>query len=221
VIYAYGICEATGASSPIDRRGLGGAKLRRVQADGLAAIYSRHRSLRPRPSRELILSHEQVVEAMMARGPVLPLRFGTELERPEHLETALEERREEMLAALERVRGQVELAVRAIPKRPLRRRAGTGEGHGRRYLLARVEEHQRADQVTRDVHTPLARLASQSVLREQVEPPAIMAAAYLVPTDAVPAFRASFRRLAAGNEDLRVALTGPWPPYNFATGDRA
>ena len=75
MIYAYGICEASGTPSPVDRRGLGGTKLRTLQLDGLAAVYSCHRSFRPQPSRELILSHEHVVEAMMARGPVLPLRF--------------------------------------------------------------------------------------------------------------------------------------------------
>lgn len=220
MIYAYGICEATRTPSPADRRGLGGAKLRTLQSGGLAAVYSCHRSLRPQPSRELILSHEHVVEAMMTRGPVLPLRFGTQLERPEHLASALEARREEMMQALERVRGKVELAVRVIPTHSLRTRAAVGEGYGRRYLLARVEEHQRAEQVARDLHDPLASLASESILRERVEPPAIMVGAYLVPTHAVPAFRASVERVAADNRDLRVVLTGPWPPYNFATEDR-
>lgn len=220
MIYAYGICEATVAPSPVDRRGLGGTKLRTLQCDGLAAVYSCHRSLRPRPSRELILSHEHVVEAMMARGPMLPLRFGTQLERPEDLAAALEARKEEMLQALERVRGHVELAVRVMPNRSFRSREPAGEGRGRRYLLARVEEHQRAEQVARDLHVPLARLASESILRKHAEAPAIMVAAYLVPTHAVPAFRASVERLAADHTKLRVVLTGPWPPYNFAAGDR-
>lgn len=220
MIYAYGICEATGTPSPADRRGLGGTKLRTLQLGGLAAVYSCHRSLRLQPSRELILSHEHVLETMMARGPVLPLRFGTQLERPEHLASALEERREEMVQALERVRGHAELAVRAIPTDPFPSRAAAREGHGRRYLLARVEEHHRAERVTRDLHAPLAALASESILREHVEPPAIMVAAYLVPTDAVPAFRASAERLAADQHELRVVVTGPWPPYNFVAGDR-
>ena len=91
---------------------MGGAKLRTLRLDDIAAVYSCHRSLRPQPSRELILSHEHVVEAMMARGPVLPLRFGTQFERPEHLTAALEERREEIHRQEEEARREAEEKAR-------------------------------------------------------------------------------------------------------------
>jgi Gas vesicle synthesis protein GvpL/GvpF len=218
VIYAYGICEPATASPPPPRRGLGGATLRVLTSDGLAAVYSRHRSLRPRPSPELVLAHERVVEAMMARGPVLPLRFGTQLEAEERLAAALTERGDELLRALERLRGHVELGLRVI-QRPGSKPDfdDAGERSGRAYLLARAAHHRRAEEAARDIHAPLADLAAESRLRERAAPPAILVAAYLIDARAEDDLRRRADELAAQHEDLHVVVTGPWPPYNFST----
>jgi hypothetical protein len=221
VIYAYGICEPAAASPPPLRRGLGGATLRGLESDGLAAVFSRHRSLRPRPSPELVLAHERVVEAIMASGPVLPLRFGTQLEREERLAEVLDQRRDELLHALDRVRGHVELALRVFPSPGSNPDVGPGGRSGRAYLLARVAEHRRADEAAHHLHAPLAELASASLVREHPAPPAVLAAAYLVDGNRVADFRARAEQLAARQEDLHAVLTGPWPPYNFATEEHA
>jgi hypothetical protein len=219
VIYVYGICEP--AISPPERRGLGGAALRALRSDGLAAVYSRHRSLRPSPSPELVLAHERVVESIMERGAVLPLRFGTQLEREDELLAALAERREELLEALERVRGRAELGLRAFPKN-----TGTGDSapddrSGRAYLLGRAAAHRRAEQAVRELHAPLTEFARASLVRERPAPPAILVAAYLVDDRRVEEFRARAEELAARQADLQVVVTGPWPPYNFATREDA
>jgi hypothetical protein len=176
-------------------------------------VYSRHRSLRPRPSRHEVLTHERVLEAVMERGPVLPLRFGTQLASEQELEAALRERRDELLRALERVRGRVELGLRVL--------AGRGErtrGSGRDYLLGRLAEQRRAETVARDLHAPLADLALASRLGERLSPPAILVGSYLVEEGAVERFRSRGRDLAARHPDLSVVVTGPWPPYSF-TGE--
>jgi Gas vesicle synthesis protein GvpL/GvpF len=216
VIYAYGICLPATATPPPPRRGLGGAILRRLQSDGLAAIYSRHRALRLRPSAELVLIHERVVETIMESGPVLPLRFGTQLEREERLAELLDRRRYELLRALERVRGHVELGLRVFSGNGLNAaESGASERTGRDYLLARAAEQQRSDEAAQHLHAPLAELASASRMREHTTPPTVLVAAYLVDIEQVSEFRARADELARHYQHLQAVLTGPWPPYNF------
>jgi hypothetical protein len=216
VIYAYGICEAQATEIPEGRRGLGGARLRALRTDALAAVYSRHRSLRPRPSRDDVLAHERVLEAVMERGPVLPLRFGTRLGSEEDLEAALRERREELLPALDRVRGRVELGLRVLGAGP--EPSSRAKQSGRDYLLGRLDAQRRAEAAARELHAPLAELAVASRLRERTPPPTVLVGSYLVAQDAVDGFRSQAEALATGHPDLRAVVTGPWPPYSF-TGE--
>jgi hypothetical protein len=219
MIYAYAICEPASAATLPRRRGLGGAALRVLRCDGLAAVYSRHRSLRPRPSPELVLGHESVIEAVMARGPVLPLRFGTQLESEEQLTTLVSQRRDQLLRALDRVRGHVEIGVRVIPERAAPgASSGGGERSGRDHLLALARQQRRADRAARDLHTPLAALATESVVRERPAPPAVLVSSYLVDAGAVTEFRRRAEELAARLQGTSVTVTGPWPPYSFVVG---
>ena len=200
MIYPYVICEP---APPPDCRGLGRARLRALEHDRLAAVYSRHRSLRPRPSPEALLAHDRVVEAAMARGPVLPLRFGTVLADESRLADELRARRAEFLRGLELVRGRVEIGLRAVAKR-------TGASTGRAY----VEGLLQARRAGRDLHAPLAELAVASRLRERGAGP--LTASYLVDRVEATSFRARAEELAAARDELSVVVTGPWPPYSFA-----
>jgi hypothetical protein len=218
VIYAYGICDPGAVVPPPRGRGLRGARLRTVKSDALAAVYSRHRTPCPRPSRELVLAHERIVEAVMKRGAVLPLRFGTELTDEEGLTAVLNERRGEFVRALERVRGRVELGLRVLSLADSERDS-SDESNGRAYLLARAAEHHRAERVAREVHEPLATIAEESVVRPRPLPPTVFAAAYLLESDRVEEFRSRAAELGAHQDRVHSVVTGPWPPYNFATED--
>jgi hypothetical protein len=172
-------------------------------------------------SRGMVLAHERVVEAMMDRGAVLPLRFGTQLEGEDALAAVLTERRDELLGALERVRGKVELGLRVIPQPGADRELGARQLSGRSYILARAREHRRRERAAVEVHRPLAELAAASTLRAHPMPPALLVAAYLVDAERVDEFRASaaeFEHHAAG---AQVVVTGPWPPYNFVGEEAA
>ena len=187
--------------------------MRALRSDGLAAVYTRHRSFSPRASRAEVLAHERVLEAVMKRGPVLPLRFGIQLRSEAELEEVLRERRTELLRSIERVRGRVELGLRVLGGAAERPR-GTRQS-GRDYLLGRLGEQRRADRAARELHEPLAELGLASRLREHPAPPAILVGSYLVEEADVERFRARANALAAEQPDLQVFVTGPWPPYSF------
>jgi hypothetical protein len=219
VIYVYAIGDASAVPPAPAGRGLGGAALHVLARDGLAAVLSRHRTPQPpEPSPETLWAHEAVVERLMAAGTVLPLRFGTVLDGEDALAATLAERRDELAAGLERVRGRVELGVRVLGAPPQPRPAGAQSG--RAYLMARREAHRRAEREAAAVHAPLAACAHDARVRAPAPPPAILAAAYLVDRDAVAAFRARVGALGAGRADVRIACTGPWPPYSFVPEGR-
>jgi Gas vesicle synthesis protein GvpL/GvpF len=217
VIYAYGLGEAGATVAPADVRGLGGARLHTLEVGGLAAVHSRHRTLRPRPTRAAMWAHERVVEAMMERGPMLPLRFGTMLDGPDRLRAELEARGPELLDALQRVVGCVELGVRVLAE-PAAERAPVADGErasGRAYVEARLREHRRAERLRGEVHAPLAELARASRRKGLAAAPTLLSAAYLVERARETEFRARAAALGRALEGARLVCTGPWPPYSF------
>ena len=185
------------------------APLRVVPIDGLAGVYSTASDAELSP--EALWRHEEVVEALMADRDLLPVRYGTRLDDEAAVARALEERREELAAALDRVRGAVELSVRAAaPGAP--EPAGAG---GSDYLRARARAAAGHDRTARVLHEPLSALARASV-EGTPHPPELFRAAYLVEHDAVERFTEAVGRLQNANQGLSLLCTGPWPPYSFA-----
>ena len=98
VLYVYAI---TDSRAEPELTGLHGAPLRRVEGGGeLAALVSEH-AVAPELDEEVLWAHEQVVEELMSFATILPLRFGSSVERAEALIAMMAERREEFLASLE------------------------------------------------------------------------------------------------------------------------
>jgi Gas vesicle synthesis protein GvpL/GvpF len=185
------------------------APLRVVPIDGLAGVCTTASDTDV--SAEALWRHEEVVEALMADRDLLPVRYGTRLDDEAAVATALEERHEELAAALDRVRGAVELSVRAAaPGVPELADAG-----GSDYLRARTRAAAGHDRMAKLVHEPLSALARASV-EGTPHPPELFRAAYLVEHDAVERFTATVARLQSANPGLSLLCTGPWPPYSFA-----
>lgn len=213
MIYVYAIGEPHTLAPGPDVRGLADARLHLLAHDDLAAVFSRHRTLRPEPNPATLWQHEAVVERLMEDGTVLPLRFGTMLEGTEALIAFLVEHHDDLIAGLRRVQGRVELGVRVLGEPP--RHRPRGEGSGREYLMARRDAHHRAERAAEDVHEPLAAVAHEARVRTPAAPPAILAATYLVDRADVEAFKARVGSLAAARDDVSIVCTGPWPPYSF------
>lgn len=147
---------------------------------------------------EALWRREAVVEELMRERALLPVRFGTRLAGETEAAAVLAERRDEFAAALDHVRGAVELSLRAQP---------TG----------RIDDVRRAE-LADAVHEPLRALARASVRRPGGD---LLRAAYLVEQPLVGAAGAVVRRLQERHPELGLLLTGPWPPYSFATGPQA
>jgi hypothetical protein len=177
VPYAYAVTE-TGAGAPA----VDGLALTSVRCGALAMVAGDG----PGVGEEAYWRHERVVEAAMAGGPVLPMRFGSVLDDPAAF---LADRHDALAAALDRVRGAVEVGVRVGAAD-----AGAPQS-GTEYLLRRGDaEH---------VHAELSALARAAVRRRSAS------FAYLVD-------RGELERFDERARELGVMCSGPWPPYSFA-----
>lgn len=182
-------------------------------------------------------AHEDVLQAAAAVTAVVPLRFGTIYRSREHVERMLDERAEEFDAALDRVRGHVELGVKAWIDLPALERTLAGDeepasgGEGAAYLQRRRREQERSREVTvrcaalaEEAHSRLSSLAAAAVANRPQprelsgrSETMLLNGAYLV-RENDDRLRREVEHLAAEHaaDGVEYELTGPWPPHNFA-----
>jgi hypothetical protein len=193
-------------------------------------------------------AHETVLEEALAAGGVVPFRFLTVYSDEAELQRFLAEHADGLAAVLDRVRGTVEVGVKAFVDRAGLDRAVAARSPavaeldariadsatGRAYLLERRREQLARDEAGRllasfaaSAHDRLS-AASLDATVNAVQPPElsgrseqmILNGAYLVRAGEDTLARA-LESLQLEAADLGIALepTGPWPPYNFVPRD--
>ncbi len=225
MIYLYAITQDLELDELSGLSGLGTAPLDAATVEGLTAVFNEVSSDAVRLGEATMWRHERVIESLMQRHPVLPVRFGTTFSNSGALSAALDDRRAALWASLQKVAGKVELGVRAIREGSREDDPGAIETipvTGRDYILNRVREHRRreagaaeARRTLEPLHHELERLSSDARVRWSVSPETLLAAAYLVREDRVENFRTAVERAEKERRDVRIFCTGPWPPYNF------
>lgn len=218
MLYLYAVTESP---TPPDLPGLRGAPLRAVGEAGLFAIVSEHEELRVQPTEDDLWVHDSVVEALMDGASVLPVRLGSLVADDAAVLTFLLERRREFELAFERVRGAVELGVRAAiaPEgvaEPEPEDAVAAAGPGTGYMQARLRRERRGTEAASRIHEPLASLARASTFRVSARERPVLNAAYLVDRDRIEDFTTRVEELNRQSEAM-IVCTGPWPPYSFSS----
>jgi hypothetical protein len=221
--YVYAI---VGRDTPLPAPGSGGAaELTLVRWRGLAAVMGRMAYEDARVSMEAVLQHEAVVEAVRQQGPALPVRFGTLFRDATAVVSALVERYDPLVADLDRLGDKVELSVTALWAAPPADSdsiadAAAGSSAGGRYLRARAAELRRDDAMrtrARGVAGELDEVLGKLSLERRVSllptPRVAVRTAWLLEPGQVAAFRSAFASIR--QRELRLLLTGPWPPYSF------
>jgi hypothetical protein len=184
-------------------------------------------------------AHASVLEAVAGRGAVLPLRFGGVLPAPEAVTAdLLEPYRAELAESLNRVAGQQQFTVkgRYLSDAPLREiltaeprirrlRAALrgrdldlyrGAGIELGELVARALERKQQDD-TAALTSVLAPHATAVAERPLRSPETAADVAFLVAGSRRRRFEAAAEDLGRDwNGRVRLRLTGPLPPYDFA-----
>jgi hypothetical protein len=224
-LYVYAIVERPELALP-PVAGLGGAAIAGLAAGDLMAIVSPLDGGAPPLSRESLLGHERVIEALMGARAALPTRFGTTAESAERLVEALQTDGARYRANLDRVRGRVEIAVRVgwEPETgvPAARPRADAARSGRAYMLALLEQTRRdarrredAEALVADLTAGLSELADTAVETVLPAPQLLLKAAYLVRRERLAELRHRIEAMRAANPSLAILATGPWPAYSF------
>ena len=206
MIELYAITDAAAPPLPA------GARLWGVVTGRQTAVCGEARD--EQVTAEALWRHEETVEALMRDRDLLPVRYGTRFDCESAVVRAIEDRHDELAAALERVRGAVELSVRVQVTDETGPPALTATGT--EYLRAKSHSAALRDSAVRTVDEPLRSLARASVRRSPRADSELLRAAYLVDRDAVQRFGSRLAALQAANRALGLLCTGPWPAYSFA-----
>lgn len=177
-------------------------------------------------------THDAVVTDIARFAPTAPLRLVTIYFDDESVRGRLRERHDELVASLDRVDGRSEWGVKvyaaAAGSEPAEAQS---EESGTAYLARRRAER---DQRSRDlvaaqgrgdrIHERLCelvvasrRLAPQDPRLSGRREPMILNGTYLVDDERTDRLRGLIAALTDEYADARIELSGPWPPYSFAT----
>ena len=231
--YVYAIVRRNTPLPPVG----GAAELVLVPWRELAAVTGRVLDDGGRATLQAVVRHETIVEAVRLKGPSLPVRFGTVFGDPAAVAAALADRYEPLAADLDRIGNKVELSLTALWSAPAWRDERT-EGvpalsrqekelsAGARYLYARAAELRRDEAIkerARVVAEKLDRIlgARWATLGRCVSlapmPQVAVRTTYLLDPAKVGDFRTDFEAMRRRVREVRVVLTGPWPPYSFVS----
>jgi hypothetical protein len=219
--------------------GIAGAPVGRVAAGGLAALVSPVEGTELRATRRDLLSHSAVLEHAVARGPVLPLRFGTVLRDEEAVVSELlEPRRDELAGLLDRFERLVELRVKAFhledellrevvrdePEIARLRAATQGVPDAASYpqrvrlgeaVAQAIEARRLADA---DAILGTLRPLAEEVALDEESAGLVLTASFLVDRERVADFDAAMDDLARRHEGrIRFKYLGPLPPHSFVS----
>jgi len=244
LLWAYGVVAA-GAPLPDDIEPVADGELvvltARVPRDEYAVEPLREHLNDLAWLERVARRHEAVLEQALAQATVVPLRLCTIFDDADGVRRMLEREREPLTRALARLDGRQEWGVKLLVDGD--RLAATaapagdqaqGEG-GAAYLARRRNERQAREgaralamQIVDDVDGSLrahavdaVRLPAQNRELSGHTGDMVLNAAYLVDADGAGALHEAAAELQGRHADAgaRIELTGPWPPYNFVTGE--
>lgn len=223
-VYAYCIVPS-GHEPPTGLAGLQGSPVSRLSAGAVDVWVSRMD--KPQPGVALLQEHNAVVEAAVTEQVTpVPLRFGQWLEDEAALLSALEEKAELYHAKLLEFAGCLEFGLRFLdPERKTEARdvhpsaATTGTAYMQALAAGREAEQKRqalARQVQQRVQQVLGDLTRAGQEEDLKTPQAVLTLSHLVARVHFDEYRACARQLRAEFPELRLLVSGPWPPYSFA-----
>jgi len=188
----------------------------------------------------MLVSYAKVIESYDRKRSVIPMRFGSIFEHLAEVAELLESRQGVYRALLSELDGRTEMSVRFALDQPREFAQATGlqgtdreadcwlpherQGTGMRYLANRRRDYairESKDRWRDDLSRHIANVASGTFVHWNSEytksdSQVGVEVHFLVPRHGIARFVETIGELKR-QKGSRVAISGPWPAYNFAT----
>jgi hypothetical protein len=234
--YIYGVVKAD-AELPSGLDGLGPGRVGTIAHQRVAAIVSDVPTDRPLGTRDDLIAHERVLDAIAEQTVVLPMRFPAVVEEEGVVSELLAPHQERFVEALARLDGLVQFTVKGrFEQEPVLREIAEADDEiialrervrglpedATYYDRIRLGElvvtamQQRREEVGRRVLNRLEPFAVDISPRQLAQPDEVVNAAFLVDRDRIKHFDDAVDgvgRELAGR--VRFRLVGPLAPYDF------
>jgi hypothetical protein len=187
------------------------------------------------PTRENVLAHERVNDAVMHEHTVIPMSFGTVFKTSDDIVELLRSAYDAFREVLGKMRDKVEFGLKVLwePDAVIRElEAGDENLSGLRQEIssqrgstyfARMQYgrlvdsllQNRSENLVNEIFAALRDVAIASRTNKPIGDKMILNAAFLVEREREPEFDAAVKAIGLRHENLNIRYTGPWPPYNF------
>ncbi len=206
---------------------------------GVAAsnIYSDTKEIGTGIDPDHAVRHESVVEELMDRFTILPIRFLTVFKREDDILSMMKEHYSDFREDLDRLRNKVEYGIKVIwsgdtiKERIISRRIRDiheaslpGGSPGLSFIKEKVERYkiceginEEADKSIAYLDNYLSKFASEKKLAKLKTDNLLLIAYYLIDKEKQGDFIEAFELLKMAPVGLKYLFSGPWPPYNFIT----
>jgi hypothetical protein len=186
-------------------------------------------------TRENVLAHERVNEAVMKYQTVIPMSFGTVFKTRDDIVELLRGAHAAFQDVLTKMENKVEFGLKVLWDRDAMIRhlehddedirrlkseiaAQKGSTYFARVQYGRLVDgalQSRSEQYVSEIFGALRDVCVASRANKPIGDKMIMNAAFLVERAREAAFDARVKRFGAAYDTLTFRYTGPWPPYNF------
>jgi hypothetical protein len=187
------------------------------------------------PTRENVLAHERVNEAVMRDRTVIPMSFGTVFKTGQDIEELLRSAYDAFRDVLIKMENKVEFGLKVLwepseiiaqietQDENLRRLSQEindrrGSTYFARMQYGRLVDNllqERSAELLGEIFGALRAVAIASRTNKPIGDKMILNAAFLVDRRGEPEFDNRVKEIGERHPELQIRYTGPWPPYNF------
>jgi hypothetical protein len=214
-------------AAPTDVHTIGHRELAAVVSDTPIEVFD--------ATRENVLAHERVNEAVMRKHTVIPMSFGTVFKTRDDIVELLRAAYDAFVDVLSKMEDKLEFGLKVLWDRDAVIRQIETEDEDVRRLKDEISSQKgstyfarmqygrlmdsaleaRGERYVGEIFEQLRPVSVASRANKPIGDKMIMNAAFLVARDKEAAFDARVKQIGARMDSLTFKYTGPWPPYNF------